>query len=124
MKNFNDVGGCEKAKEAILEVIDYVKAPGDYEKMGLRMPRGILLHGPPGTGKTLIAKAAATEANIPFIVTSGSEFVELYVGMGAKKVRELFKQARAYKSPCMIFIDEVDALGKKRNQSPYQNCRE
>jgi cell division protease FtsH len=121
MKNFSDVGGCEKAKEAILEIIDYIKAPQDYEKMGVRMPKGVLLYGPPGTGKTLIAKAAATEANIPFIVTSGSEFVEIYVGYGAKKIRDLFKQARSYRSPVMIFIDEVDALGSKRNHGCHSN---
>lgn len=91
MKSFSDVGGCEQAKEAIIEIIDYVKAPEEYQKMGVRMPRGVLLHGPPGTGKTLIAKAAATEADIPFIVTSGSEFVEIFVGYGAKKIRDLFK---------------------------------
>lgn len=114
LKNFSDVGGCEKAKEAIKEIIDYIKAPEDYEKMGVTMPKGILLYGPPGTGKTLIAKAAATEAKIPFICTSGSEYVEIFVGMGAKKIRELFKQARRIKRPVLLFIDEIDALGSKR----------
>ena len=121
MKDFRDVGGCEQAKEAILEIIDFVKAPEEYRKMGVKMPKGIIMYGPPGTGKTLIAKAAATEAGLPFIVTSGSEFVELFVGYGAKKIRELFKQARKYKSPVMIFIDEIDALGCKRNQGFGQN---
>lgn len=120
-KTFDDVGGCEKAKEAILEIIDFIKAPEVYQKMGLRMPKGVLLHGPPGTGKTLIAKAAAKEAGIPFIFTSGSEFVEIYVGNGAKKIRELFNQARSYKSPVMIFIDEIDAVGYKRSQFGNQN---
>ena len=90
VKTFEDVGGCEKAKEAILEIIDFINAPEAYQKRGLRMPKGVLLHGPPGTGKTLIAKAAAKEAGIPFIFTSGSEFVEIYVGNGAKRVRDLF----------------------------------
>ena len=89
-KSFEDIGGCEKAKEAIKQIIDYIRVPGQYKKMGVRMPKGILLYGPPGTGKTLIAKAAATEAKIPVIYCTGSEFVELYVGLGAKRVRELF----------------------------------
>lgn len=121
LKNFSDVGGCEQAKQAILEIIDFIKNPQDYQKMGVRMPKGILLYGPPGTGKTLIAKAAATEAQIPFKVTSGSEFVEIYVGNGAKKVRELFRQARKYQSPVLLFIDEIDALGSKRGQGIMQN---
>ena len=87
----------------------------------MRMPKGLIMHGPPGTGKTLIARAAATEANIPFICTSGSEFVEVYVGLGAKRVRDLFKQARKCNSPVIIFIDEIDALGSKRMQGPMQN---
>jgi cell division protease FtsH len=120
-KTFEDVGGCEKAKEAILEIIDFIKAPEAYQKMGLRMPKGVLLHGLPGTGKTLIAKAAAREAGIPFIFTSGSEFVEIYVGNGAKRVRELFSQARSCQVPVMIFIDEIDAVGYKRNQYGQAN---
>ena len=120
-KTFDDVGGCEKAKEAILEIIDFIKVPDMYQNMGLKMPKGVLLCGPPGTGKTLIAKAAAKEAGIPFIFTSGSEFVEIYVGNGARKIRELFNQARKYKSAVIIFIDEIDALGYKRNQIGQSN---
>ena len=89
-KSFEDIGGCEKAKEAVKQIIDYIRVPEQYKKMGVRMPKGILLYGPPGTGKTLIAKAAATEAKIPMLYCSGSEFVELYVGLGAKRVRDLF----------------------------------
>jgi len=113
-KTFDDVGGCEKAKEAILEIIDFIKVPEMYQNMGLKMPKGVLLCGPPGTGKTLIAKAAAKEAGVPFIFASGSEFVEIYVGNGARKVRELFNHARSLKSAVIIFIDEIDALGYKR----------
>jgi cell division protease FtsH len=107
------VGGCVKAKEAILEIIDYIKNPDLYKDAGVRMPKGVLLYGPPGTGKTLIAKAAAAEADIPVIYSSGSEFVEVFVGLGAKRVRDLFKQARDI-APCMIFIDEIDAVGYTR----------
>lgn len=90
VKTFADIGGCEPAKDAIGEIIDYIRNPEYYSKMGVRMPKGILMYGPPGTGKTLIAKAAATEAGIPVIYASGSEFVELYVGLGAKRIRDLF----------------------------------
>mmetsp|Transcript_40622 Transcript_40622/g.61897 ORF Transcript_40622/g.61897 Transcript_40622/m.61897 type:complete len:315 (+) Transcript_40622:439-1383(+) len=114
-KTFEDVGGCEQAKEAIKEIIDYITHPESFRKMGVRMPKGILLSGPPGTGKTLIAKVAASEAGIPVLYASGSEFVELYVGMGAKRIRDLFKQARSFSTPCMIFIDEIDAVGFKRS---------
>lgn len=107
------MGGCVKAKEAILEIIDYIKNPDLYKDAGVRMPKGVLLYGPPGTGKTLIAKAAAAEADIPVIYSSGSEFVEVFVGLGAKRVRDLFKQARDI-APCMIFIDEIDAVGYTR----------
>ena len=89
-KTFNDIGGCDKAKDAIKEIIDYINHPEHYKKMGVRMPKGIMLYGPPGSGKTLIAKAAATEAGIPVLYSSGSEFVELYVGLGAKRIRDLF----------------------------------
>lgn len=115
-KSFSDVGGNNKAKEAILEIIDYIKRPELYQQAGVRMPKGVLLYGPPGTGKTLIAKAAAAEAGIPVIFSSGSEFVEVFVGLGAKRIRELFSQARAI-APCMIFIDEIDAVGYARGQS-------
>lgn len=99
----------------MLEIIDYIMDPEQYIKMNVRMPKGILLYGPPGTGKTLFAKATATEAGIPCIYCSGSEFVEIYVGQGSKRVRELFAEARSIKGPCMIFIDEIDAIGYKRN---------
>jgi cell division protease FtsH len=115
-KTFQDVGGNIKAKEAILEIIDYIKKPELYSQAGVRMPKGVLLYGPPGTGKTLIAKAAAQEAGIPVIFSSGSEFVEVFVGLGAKRIRELFSQARSL-APCMIFIDEIDAVGYARGQS-------
>lgn len=94
VKTLSDVGGCSKAKDAILEVIDFIKNPEQFKNMGVRMPKGILLYGPPGTGKTLIAKAAAAEAGIPVIFASGAEFVEIFVGMGAKRIRDLFAQAR------------------------------
>lgn len=113
IKTFSDIGGCQKAKEAIGEIIEYIKTPELFRNAGVRMPKGILLYGPPGTGKTLIAKAAAAEAGIPVIYTSGSEFVEVFVGLGAKRIREIFKQAREL-SPCMIFIDEIDAVGYAR----------
>ena len=115
---FRDIGGCQKAKDAILEIIDYIKNPEEYRSQGVRMPKGVLLFGPPGTGKTLIAKAAAAEAQIPVIFASGSEFVELFVGMGAKRIRDLFTQARKI-SPCMIFIDEIDAIGFSRTNSNF-----
>ena len=115
-KTFDDVGGCKKAKEALLSIIDFLKAPHLFADQGIKMPRGVLLHGPPGTGKTLIAKAAASAAGIPVIYTSGSEFVEVFVGLGAKRIREVFKQARS-QAPCMIFIDEIDAVGFSRGNS-------
>ena len=115
---FEDVGGCRKAKDAIAEIIDYIKNPEPYKKMGVRMPKGILLYGPPGTGKTLIAKAAAAEAGIPVIYSSGSEFVEVFVGLGAKRIRDLFKQARS-QAPCMVFIDEIDAVGFARGNNNF-----
>lgn len=115
---FDDVGGCQKAKAAIAEIIDYIKNPEMYVKAGVRMPKGVLLYGPPGTGKTLIAKAAAAEAGLPVIYSSGSEFVEVFVGLGAKRIRDLFKQARAM-APCMIFIDEIDAVGYSRGNNNF-----
>ena len=118
-KSFEDIGGCDEAKDAIREIIDYIRNPQPYKKMGVVMPKGVMLYGPPGTGKTLMAKAAATEAGIPMIYASGSEFVELYVGLGAKRIRELFKDARRtaekFNTAVMIFIDEIDAVGFKRN---------
>jgi cell division protease FtsH len=112
------VGGNQKAKEAILEVIDFIKNPKHFRDMGIRMPKGVLLYGPPGTGKTLIAKAAASEAGIPVIFTSGAEFVEVFVGLGAKRIRDVFAQARQMK-PCMIFIDEIDAVGYSRGNANF-----
>ena len=111
---FTDVAGEDEAKENLAEVVDYLHNPGKYSEIGASMPKGILLVGPPGTGKTLLAKAVAGEANVPFFSMSGSEFVEMFVGMGASKVRDLFKQAKE-KAPCIVFIDEIDAIGGKRD---------
>ena len=111
---FSDVAGEDEAKENLAEIVDYLHNPKKYEEIGASMPKGILLVGPPGTGKTLLAKAVAGEANVPFFSISGSEFVEMFVGMGASKVRDLFKQAKE-KAPCIVFIDEIDAIGKKRD---------
>lgn len=111
---FSDVAGEDEAKENLTEIVDYLHNPDKYKEIGASMPKGILLVGPPGTGKTMLAKAVAGEANVPFFSMSGSEFVEMFVGMGASKVRDLFKQAKE-KAPCIIFIDEIDAIGQKRN---------
>ncbi len=111
---FKDVAGEEEAKESLMEIVDYLHAPEKYKKIGASMPKGALLVGPPGTGKTMLAKAVAGEANVPFFSISGSEFVEMFVGMGAAKVRDLFKQANE-KAPCIVFIDEIDTIGKKRD---------
>ena len=111
---FSDVAGEDEAKENLTEIVDYLHNPKKYEEIGASMPKGILLVGPPGTGKTLLAKAVAGEANVPFFSISGSEVVEMFVGMGASKVRDLFKQAKE-KAPCIVFIDEIDAIGKKRD---------
>lgn len=111
---FKDVAGEDEAKESLTEIVDYLHTPSRYEEIGASMPKGILLVGPPGTGKTMLAKAVAGEANVPFFSISGSEFVEMFVGMGASKVRDLFKQAKE-KAPCIVFIDEIDAIGKKRD---------
>lgn len=113
-KTFKDVAGQEEAKEALVEMVDFLKNPDKYSKIGAQMPKGALLVGPPGTGKTLLAKAVAGEAEVPFFSISGSEFVEMFVGRGAARVRDLFKQARE-KAPCIIFIDEIDTIGKKRD---------
>ncbi len=112
--HFSDVAGEDEAKESLAEIVDYLHNPKKYTDVGASMPKGILLVGPPGTGKTMLAKAVAGEAGVPFFSISGSEFVEMFVGMGASKVRDLFKQAKE-KSPCIIFIDEIDAIGKKRD---------
>ena len=111
---FTDVAGEDEAKENLSEIVDYLHNPGKYRDIGASMPKGVLLVGPPGTGKTLLAKAVAGEANVPFFSMSGSEFVEMFVGMGASKVRDLFRQAKE-KAPCIVFIDEIDAIGKKRD---------
>ncbi|MGN1328644.1 MAG: ATP-dependent zinc metalloprotease FtsH [Eubacterium sp.] len=111
---FADVAGEDEAKENLTEIVDYLHNPDKYKEIGASMPKGILLVGPPGTGKTMLAKAVAGEANVPFFSMSGSEFVEMFVGMGASKVRDLFKQAKE-KSPCIVFIDEIDAIGQKRS---------
>ena len=111
---FSDVAGEDEAKESLAEIVDYLHDPSKYREIGASMPKGILLVGPPGTGKTMLAKAVAGEANVPFFSISGSEFVEMFVGMGASKVRDLFKQAKE-KAPCIVFIDEIDAIGKKRD---------
>ncbi|OTQ34351.1 ATP-dependent metalloprotease [Gilliamella apis] len=110
---FSDVAGSEEAKQEVTEVVDFLRDPGKYQKLGGRIPKGILMVGPPGTGKTLLAKAIAGEANVPFFSISGSDFVEMFVGVGASRVRDLFEQARKH-SPCIIFIDEIDAVGRKR----------
>ena len=111
---FSDVAGVDEAKENLAEIVDYLHNPEKYREIGASMPKGVLLVGPPGTGKTMLAKAVAGEANVPFFSMSGSEFVEMFVGMGASKVRDLFKQAKE-KAPCIVFIDEIDAIGKKRD---------
>ncbi|HIU56712.1 MAG TPA: ATP-dependent zinc metalloprotease FtsH [Candidatus Ornithomonoglobus merdipullorum] len=117
---FNDVAGQEEAKESLEEIVDFLHNPGKYAAIGAKQPRGALLVGPPGTGKTLLAKAVAGEANVPFFSLSGSEFVEMFVGVGASRVRDLFKQAAA-KAPCIIFIDEIDAIGKSRDSQISAN---
>ena len=115
---FSDVAGVDEAKENLAEIVDYLHNPQKYTEIGASMPKGLLLVGPPGTGKTMLAKAVAGEANVPFFSMSGSEFVEMFVGMGASKVRDLFKQAKE-KAPCIVFIDEIDAIGQKRNSGQF-----
>ena len=117
-KTFADVAGQDEAKEALKEIVDFLHEPGKYAEIGARLPKGALLVGPPGTGKTLLARAVAGEAHVPFFSISGSEFVEMFVGMGAAKVRDLFKQANE-KAPCIVFIDEIDTIGKKRDNGGY-----
>ena len=116
--HFSDVAGEDEAKENLQEIVNYLHDPSKYKDIGAQMPKGILLVGPPGTGKTMLAKAVAGESNVPFFSISGSEFVEMFVGMGASKVRDLFKQAKE-KAPCIVFIDEIDAIGQKRNSGQY-----
>lgn len=117
--NFEDVAGLEEAKEEVMEVVDFLKNPKKYTSLGGKIPKGVLLVGPPGTGKTLLAKAVAGEAGVPFFTISGSDFVEMFVGVGASRVRDLFRQARE-KAPCIVFIDEIDAVGRARGKTQVQ----
>ncbi|HNW56796.1 MAG TPA: ATP-dependent metallopeptidase FtsH/Yme1/Tma family protein, partial [Bacteroidales bacterium] len=114
--NFNDVAGLEEAKTEVMEIVDFLKNPKKYTQLGGKIPKGALLVGPPGTGKTMLAKAVAGEANVPFFSISGSDFVEMFVGVGASRVRDLFKQAKE-KAPCIVFIDEIDAVGRARGRN-------
>ncbi len=114
--NFNDVAGLEEAKTEVMEIVDFLKNPKKYTQLGGKIPKGALLIGPPGTGKTMLAKAVAGEANVPFFSISGSDFVEMFVGVGASRVRDLFKQAKE-KAPCIVFIDEIDAVGRARGRN-------
>ena len=113
---FNDVAGLEEAKVEVMEIVDFLKNPSKYTTLGGKIPKGALLVGPPGTGKTLLAKAVAGEAKVPFFSISGSDFVEMFVGVGASRVRDLFRQAKE-KAPCIIFIDEIDAIGRARGRN-------
>lgn len=110
---FKDVAGLQEAKQEVIEFVDYLKNPEKYQRLGAKVPKGALLLGPPGCGKTLLAKAVATEAKVPFLTMNGSEFIEMIGGLGAARVRDLFKAARK-RSPCIIYIDEIDAIGKQR----------
>merc|ERR1719243_490881 len=110
---FEDVAGCDQSKLELTEVVDFLKNPSKYEKVGAKAPRGVIMEGPPGTGKTLLARAVAGEAGVPFISASGSEFVEMFVGVGASRVRDIFGEAKK-NAPCIIFIDEIDAVGRQR----------
>merc|ERR1719337_760143 len=110
---FADVAGIDEAKEELTEIVDFMKAPERFVKVGAKIPKGVLLTGPPGTGKTLMAKALAGESGVPFIQASASEFIEMFVGVGASRVRDIFKQAKE-KAPCIVFIDEIDAIGRQR----------
>ena len=110
---FKDVAGCDEAKEEVSEVVDFLKDPKKFQRIGGRIPKGVLMMGPPGTGKTLLAKAVAGEAEVPFFSISGSDFVEMFVGVGAARVRDMFEQGRK-NAPCIVFIDEIDAVGRQR----------
>ncbi len=119
---FADVAGCDEAKQDLKEVVDFLKKPREYETLGARVPKGALLVGPPGTGKTLLARAVAGEASVPFFSLGGADFVEMFVGVGAARVRDLFQQAKQ-QAPCIIFIDELDAIGASAGISRcYWNC--
>ena len=111
--NFKDVAGCEEAKQDVQELVDFLRDPTKFQKLGGKIPRGVLMVGPPGTGKTLLARAVAGEAKVPFFTISGSDFVEMFVGVGASRVRDMFEQAKK-QSPCIVFIDEIDAVGRHR----------
>lgn len=111
--NFSDVAGCDEAKQEVVEIVDFLKDPAKFKRLGATIPRGVLMVGPPGTGKTLLAKAIAGEAKVPFFSISGSDFVEMFVGVGASRVRDMFEQAKGH-APCIIFIDEIDAVGRHR----------
>merc|ERR1719258_631915 len=113
---FKDVAGCDEAKVEIREFVDFLKNPQKYSRLGADLPKGALLHGPPGTGKTMLAKATAGEAAVPFLSMNGSDFIEMFVGVGPSRVRDLFKQARD-SAPCILFIDEIDAIGRQRGRS-------
>ena len=110
---FKDVAGLQEAKQEVMEFVDYLKQPEKYQRLGAKVPRGALLLGPPGCGKTMLAKAVATEANVPFLSMNGSEFIEMIGGLGAARVRDLFKEAKR-RSPCIVYIDEIDAIGRQR----------
>merc|ERR1740133_312169 len=112
---FKDVAGCDGSKQELTEIVEFLKNPAKYSALGAKIPRGAVMEGPPGTGKTLLARAGAGEAGVPFISASGSEFVEMFVGVGASRVRDLFGQAKK-NAPCIIFIDEIDAVGRRRRQ--------
>jgi cell division protease FtsH len=118
---FADVAGLDEAKEEVKEIVDFLKTPLKFTKLGGKIPKGALLVGPPGTGKTLLAKAVAGEAEVPFFSLSGSDFVEMFVGVGAARVRDLFKQAKE-KAPCIVFIDEIDAIGRSRGRGQGTGC--
>ena len=120
---FNDVAGLQEAKTEVAEIVDFLKTPQKYTELGGKIPKGALLVGPPGTGKTLLAKAVAGEANVPFFSMSGSDFVEMFVGVGASRVRDLFRQAKE-KAPCIVFIDEIDAVGRARGKNPNMGAND
>ena len=119
---FSDVEGLKEEKEEIAEIVDFLRDPGKYTRLGARIPKGVLLVGPPGTGKTLLAKAVAGEAGVPFFTISGSDFVEMFVGVGASRVRDLFEDAKK-NAPCIVFIDEIDAVARRRGCLLYTSLR-